>query len=110
MTKWLQQLKENGKPNMSIMLVGNKQDLKNREVSYEEGKEFANTHGLVFTETSAKTAVNVKHAFTKVAQEIYANIQNGVHDLSRKGCGIDQGDQPPAIDVSSFRSQPEGKC
>jgi Ras-related protein Rab-2A len=42
-------------------LVGNKKDLENkRQVSFEEGEALANEHGLMFLETSAKTAYNVE--------------------------------------------------
>ena len=30
------------------------------QVSFEEGQQFANEHGLVFLETSAKTSANVE--------------------------------------------------
>jgi Ras-related protein Rab-2A len=43
------------------MLIGNKCDLPDcrRAVSYEEGAQFAEEHGLLFMEASAKTAQNV---------------------------------------------------
>lgn len=49
---------------MVIMLCGNKSDLESRRaVSQEEGQAFAERNGLVFLETSAKTAANVEDAF-----------------------------------------------
>lgn len=46
---------------MTIMLIGNKCDLHSkRAVSFEEGEAFAREHGLIFLETSAKTAENVE--------------------------------------------------
>ena len=46
---------------MVIMLIGNKSDLESRrEVKKEEGEAFAREHGLIFMETSAKTASNVE--------------------------------------------------
>ena len=46
---------------MTIMLIGNKSDLEQRRaVSTKEGELFAQEHGLVFMETSAKTASNVE--------------------------------------------------
>jgi len=44
-----------------IMLIGNKSDLDHRRaVSYKEGEQFAEQNGLIFLETSAKSAANVE--------------------------------------------------
>ena len=61
LTRWLEEARQNGNENMTIMLIGNKCDLEHRrQVSPEEGKKFAEDHGLMFLETSAKTAHNVE--------------------------------------------------
>ncbi|VWU53384.1 ras-related protein Rab-1B, putative [Hepatocystis sp. ex Piliocolobus tephrosceles] len=53
------------------ILIGNKIDLKNdRSVSYEEGKELADSCNIQFLETSAKIAHNVEQAFKTMAFEI----------------------------------------
>jgi len=45
---------------MTVMLIGNKSDLASkRAVSFEEGQKFADENGLIFLETSAKTANHV---------------------------------------------------
>ena len=50
---------------MTIMLIGNKNDLEHRRaVSTKEGEMFAQENGLVFLETSAKTAANVETVIT----------------------------------------------
>merc|ERR1719158_1333825 len=60
LNRWLEEARQNGNPNMTIMLIGNKSDLEHRrQVSTEEGKQFAEENGLIFIETSAKTAANV---------------------------------------------------
>ncbi|KAK9944623.1 hypothetical protein M0R45_010183 [Rubus argutus] len=61
------------------MLVGNKCDLEDiRDVSVEEGKSFAEEHGLFFMETSALDATNVQEAFEVVIREIYKNVSRKV--------------------------------
>merc|ERR1712134_114066 len=60
LTTWLKEARQNGNQNMTIMLIGNKNDLEHRrQVTPEEGAKFAQEHGLMFLETSAKTAENV---------------------------------------------------
>jgi Ras-related protein Rab-11A len=54
------------------MLVGNKNDLgKYRQVSYDEGLQFAQTFKLAFIETSALNASNVDNCFRSLLEEIY---------------------------------------
>lgn len=90
--KWLEEARLNGNKNMTIMLIGNKSDLEHRRVvSTDEGREFAERNGLVFMETSAKSAANVEEAFIKTAQQIYENITEGVTDPSREGNGVKLG-------------------
>jgi Ras-related protein Rab-2A len=45
-----------------------------RQVTYEEGEALAKENGLMFLETSAKTAYNVEEAFNLSAQNILSNI------------------------------------
>jgi Ras-related protein Rab-2A len=81
LTRWLEEARQNSNSNMVIMLIGNKSDLEQRRaVSYKEGEQFATENGLIFLETSAKTAANVEDAFMNTAQKIYNNIQSGVYD------------------------------
>eukprot|EP00293_Proteomonas_sulcata_P009550 CAMPEP_0184294470 /NCGR_PEP_ID=MMETSP1049-20130417/5654_1 /TAXON_ID=77928 /ORGANISM="Proteomonas sulcata, Strain CCMP704" /LENGTH=100 /DNA_ID=CAMNT_0026602767 /DNA_START=863 /DNA_END=1165 /DNA_ORIENTATION=+ len=74
---------------MTIMLIGNKSDLEHRRaVTYAEGEAFAREHGLIFLETSAKTAHNVEEAFVNTAKQIYQKIQDGVFDVTNESFGI----------------------
>ena len=57
-----------------------------RDVKREEGEAFAREHGLIFMETSAKTAANVEEAFINTAREIYDKIQEGVFDINNEVC------------------------
>lgn len=70
--QWLKDLEEEFHPGeVVIMLVGNKTDLgKEREVTLEEGKEFAESKGLLFMETSAKLNHQVTEVFNAVAREL----------------------------------------
>lgn len=53
------------------LLIGNKCDIDGkRQVSFEEGKELADSLGIPFMETSAKTSENVEQTFLRIATEI----------------------------------------
>ena len=43
---------------------------KDRKVTFEQGKEFANQYGMKFFETSAKESTNVQEAFVTMTKEI----------------------------------------
>ena len=54
-----------------IILIGNKIDLIDREVTTEEGKKFASDNKLLaFYEASAKENINVKEAFNEFLEKI----------------------------------------
>ena len=90
MVQWLEELRQNGSPEIVIILIGNKSDLdsrwelnKNRrQVSYEEGRRFAKENGLIFMETSAKTKENVQEAFLETSKQIYMKINDNIYDLT----------------------------
>ena len=85
------------------MLIGNKSDLEERrEVKREEGDAFAREHGLIFMETSAKTAANVEEAFIGTAKEIYQKIEEGVFDVNNEANGIKLGPQHSSAERSGM--------
>ncbi|RCN44260.1 Ras family protein [Ancylostoma caninum] len=76
--QWLHDLREQSE-HVSVMLVGNKSDLRNmREVQAEMAKRFADEHQLTFI---ALDSSNVEKAFTQILSKIYragmANVRNG---------------------------------
>ena len=84
-TKWLEEVRANSSKSITVILIGNKKDLETkRQVSYEDGETFAKENGLMFLETSAKTAYNVVEAFNLSAQCILNNIQKTGEDTFLK--------------------------
>ena len=74
-----------------LVLVGNKQDLSNdRQVPYSVAKELADSWGVEYIETSAKTNFNCKEAFEKLAKKI-------VEQKSGKGGNTGGGGGCPCI-------------
>ncbi|XP_062943657.1 ras-related protein Rab-17 [Cynocephalus volans] len=70
--QWLQDLEKEFCPGeVVLMLVGNKTDLSaEREVTLQEGQEFAESKRLLFMETSAKLNHQVTEVFSAVAREL----------------------------------------
>ncbi|KAF9123841.1 hypothetical protein BGW39_008643 [Mortierella sp. 14UC] len=78
-SRWLSEVREHADPNIIVMMVGNKSDLRHlRSIHTEEAKGFAEENGLMFIETSALDATNVDIAFTNLLTEIYKVVTNHV--------------------------------
>lgn len=70
--RWLKELRDHTDPNVIVMLIGNKSDLRHLvAVPTEDGKTLAEKENLYFMETSALEATNVEKAFTEVLNQIY---------------------------------------
>ena len=54
------------------VLIGNKCDLEDqREVQYEEGKQLADSWGVPFFETSAKSRINNKECYYELVRQLH---------------------------------------
>ena len=65
---WLHKVREVGDPDLAVILVGNKCDLRgeDRRVPRADGVAFAAKNRMLFEEASAKTGLNVEKAFRDV--------------------------------------------
>jgi len=69
--QWLHEIDRYASESVNKLLVGNKSDLASkRAVSFEARKEFADSLGIEFVETSAKNATNVEKAFMAMSSQI----------------------------------------
>lgn len=99
--RWMKEIEDNTEfsiRDIVIMLIGNKSDIKKREVSKEEIDNICNKYDLIYRETSAKDCTGIDEAFQKLAVEIH---KKGKHlhytrintdkivldsDIKKRGC------------------------
>ena len=108
LNSWLIEIEKNANKNVYKLLIGNKCDLEDkRKVTYQEGKDFAESNGMKFIETSTKTASKVQEAFELLTNEIIkANIN--------KEKGMEKKDNAKTLHLSSgaqdISSKKKGCC
>ena len=79
---WINEIEKYSQAGVCKILVGNKCDIEDRrQVTFEEGQEFANQFSMPFLETSAKATHNVEMAFDTMTKEIKEKM------MSKPGVG-----------------------
>ena len=77
LTFWLNEIKKEAAPDISIVVVGNKIDLeRQRTVDYSTAKRFCEGISIPYVETSAKEYRGVKDAFLLLVSNILANCKS----------------------------------
>ena len=78
---WLVDARSLARADISIVLAGNKCDLKdNRSVSYLEASRCAQENDVLFLETSALTGEGIEDVFVKACRGIISKIEEGLID------------------------------
>lgn len=81
--KWCDDARSLGNRNITVMLVGNKSDLKEkRAVQLLESSRFAQSYDAMILETSALTGEHVDEVFLKCARSVLNKIESGEIDPS----------------------------
>ncbi|CAD26378.3 RAS-RELATED PROTEIN RAB5 [Encephalitozoon cuniculi GB-M1] len=69
--RWVEELGFEKPREFIKVLVGNKSDLdSDRKVDYQQGKDYADSQGLLFFESSAKTGKNIAEIFSAIAERV----------------------------------------
>eukprot|EP01123_Difflugia_compressa_P014810 TRINITY_DN8027_c0_g1_i1.p1 TRINITY_DN8027_c0_g1~~TRINITY_DN8027_c0_g1_i1.p1 ORF type:complete len:194 (-),score=37.84 TRINITY_DN8027_c0_g1_i1:183-764(-) len=76
---WLSARGGKVRKNALKVLVGNKSD-QTRVVDEDEATQFAEKNGMIYFETSAKTASNIEEMFRHIAVELKTRADNGMFD------------------------------
>ena len=80
------------------ILIGNKCDFKEykRQITFEEGKEFADSYGMKFFETSTTLNINVKESFLEMTKDLI-----NIYEQQKL---IDENKEKTKIKISSSNS------
>jgi small GTP-binding protein len=66
--------KENGEPDISLFLIGNKIDKEDRVISKEKGEELAKSLGMKYFEISCKLNMNLHEIMARMLIECYKRV------------------------------------
>ena len=106
---WLNECRDMCYKNILICLIGNKIDLEDkREVTFEEGENFAKENNLLFFETSAKNGNNINEIFLESAKILMNKIEKGEILIENNNTGIKIGKSENNEDVIIRKK--EGCC
>ncbi|XP_071162044.1 ras-related protein Rab-13-like [Mytilus edulis] len=88
--KWLAHVEQFCKEDVSVMLLGNKCDREDiRQVTTKEASQFAKEHGIMFSETSAKSSSNLEKAFLDMCTDIIESQEQQAAE-SRSSISLDE--------------------
>ena len=107
--KWIEDARALRDDDVLLILAGNKSDLDSqRQVSMEEGQEYAQRMNLLFFETSAKVGSNIKTLFNELAKKLTGIETNPINNHDEKTGGFKLGAEQavdPGVEVAEGQSK-----
>nr|KAI8725818.1 ras-related protein Rab-39B-like [Biomphalaria glabrata] len=109
---WYEEAREHIEPHKAIFVIlGHKADNEEkRQVTFREGKRFAEMHGLKFFETSAKSGQNVEESFASIAKDTYQHLLDGHIKIEEGWDGVKAGFAKPKETVQLVEAETESRC
>merc|ERR1711879_457745 len=92
---WIRNIEQHAAEHVNKILIGNKCDIeKSRAVTADRGQLLADEYEIKFYETSAKNDINVKEAFTSIAQDIKNRLMNDDNQNNHQQSNVDLNNKP----------------
>lgn len=90
---WMEEAKFHIEPHKAVyVIVGHKSDKdEERQVKPREARQFAESNGLKYIETSAVSGQNVEETFLMTAREIYKLLEEGKITIQEGWDGVKNG-------------------
>jgi len=107
-SSWLSDARSLANKDIAIIVVGNKTDLPNREVTFLEASRYAQENDLMFLETSALNGDGVEEVFLKCARTILSKINTGLLNPESMGSGVQHGDTKTARELTQKAPAKDG--
>eukprot|EP01096_Ripella_sp_DP13-Kostka_P017813 TRINITY_DN930_c0_g1_i4.p1 TRINITY_DN930_c0_g1~~TRINITY_DN930_c0_g1_i4.p1 ORF type:complete len:227 (-),score=74.73 TRINITY_DN930_c0_g1_i4:381-1025(-) len=101
---WMEMIERHANENITVVLVGNKSDLGERQVSFIEGERLSQQFSTPFMETSAKSGDHVSAVFDLVCKEIM--LRSSFSPAPGKGPSVN----PSSSSSSSSSPDEAGGC
>jgi GTPase SAR1 family protein len=85
--KWIEDLKEYGDKDTTIIIAGNKSDLEDeRKISFEDGSRTGKKFKVDFVEVSAKTGLNINILFELLSKYMIKKFEEpNISRIKRRG-------------------------
>jgi small GTP-binding protein len=85
--RWLSDIRDVARNDVITVLIGNKSDLAERQVTTEEAQAFAKEHEMAYFETSAKTGSNITDSMNACVEAIEKNVDEGAYQVAQNQTG-----------------------
>lgn len=102
--EWLSEVERYAGSNVQKILIGNKSDRHDREITPELGRQFAQENDMPFLETSAKNSDNIDELFLKLATTLR---ESHVDKKLRPQHGMSRVGQPNTVSLAQQPAQEE---
>lgn len=97
---WLNEIKKYNDSSTTILLIGNKCDILHREVDVNDAFNFAQAHGLMYMESSAKDNINVRKIFHMMATCIHAKLNSKLKINDECGIFLEKRKEENCFDIT----------